>query len=40
MIHRWGWTLALNGDGTTTATTPDGQRTFHSHSPPTASAVA
>jgi hypothetical protein len=33
-IHRWGWTIALNGDGTTTATSPDGQRVLHSHSPP------
>jgi hypothetical protein len=36
MIHRRGWTVTLNADGTTTATSPDGQRTFHSHSPPTA----
>ena len=35
-IHRWGWTLTLNPDGTTTATSPDGQRTLHSHAPPTA----
>jgi hypothetical protein len=33
-IHRWGWTLALHTDGTTTATSPGGTRTFHSHSPP------
>jgi len=33
-IHRWGWTLTLHSDGTTTATSPDGQRTLHSHSPP------
>jgi Domain of unknown function (DUF222) len=33
-IHRWGWHLALNADGTTTATSPDGRRVFHSHSPP------
>jgi Domain of unknown function (DUF222)/HNH endonuclease len=33
-IHRWGWTLALNGDGTTTATSPDCTRILHSHSPP------
>jgi hypothetical protein len=39
-IHRWGWTLALNRDGTTTATSPDGQRTFHSHSPPTQTAAS
>jgi hypothetical protein len=35
-IHRWGWTLTLHPDGTTTATSPDGQRTLHSHAPPTA----
>ena len=35
-IHRWGWTLVLNPDGTTTAVSPDGKRTFHSHAPPTA----
>ncbi len=34
VIHRWGWTLQLHSDGTTTATSPDGTRTFHSHSPP------
>ena len=33
-IHRWGWTLTLNGDGTTTATSPDRTRTLHSHGPP------
>jgi hypothetical protein len=33
-IHRWGWNLALHSDGTTTATSPDGTRTLHSHSPP------
>jgi hypothetical protein len=37
-IHRWGWTLRLNPDGTTTATSPDGRRTFHSHSPPSRAA--
>jgi hypothetical protein len=39
VIHRWGWTLALNGDGTTTATSPDGHRVFRSHGPPTATAA-
>ena len=34
VVHRWGWTLALNPDGTTTATSPDGKRVFHSHGPP------
>ena len=33
-IHQWGWTLRLNPDGTTTATSPDGRRVWHSHSPP------
>ncbi len=35
-IHRWGWSLILNPDGTTTATSPDGQLTLHSHAPPAA----
>lgn len=35
-IHRWGWTLLLNPDGTSAATSPDGQRTLHSHAPPVA----
>jgi len=34
VIHRWGWTLRLKPDGTTTAASPDGQRTYHSHGPP------
>ena len=33
VIHTWGWTLALNPDGTITATSPHG-RVLHSHSPP------
>ena len=33
-IHRWGWDLRLNPDGTTTATSPDRTRTLHSHGPP------
>ena len=33
-VHRWGWGIALHPDGTTTATSPDGKRTLHSHSPP------
>jgi hypothetical protein len=33
-IHRWGWSLALNPDGTTTAASPDRSRTLHSHGPP------
>ena len=34
VIHRWGWTLTLYPDGGTTATSPDGTRTLHSHGPP------
>jgi hypothetical protein len=34
-IHRWGWHLTLHTDGTTSATSPGGGRTLHSHSPPT-----
>ena len=33
-IHRWGWQLTLNPDGTTTAVSPDGTKTVHSHAPP------
>ncbi len=36
-VHRWGWRLCLNPDGTTTATGPDG-RVLHSHGPPTRAA--
>jgi HNH endonuclease len=38
-IHRWGWRLALNSDGTTTAISPDHTRTLHSHSPPSTAAA-
>jgi len=38
LIHRWGWTIALNSDGTTTATSPDKSRTYRSHGPPAAAA--
>jgi hypothetical protein len=34
VIHRWGWTLVLNPDGTTTAWNPDKTKILHSHSPP------
>ena len=37
LIHRWGWSITLNPDGTTTMTSPYG-RTLHSHGPPTAAA--
>ena len=31
---RWGWTLVLNADGTTTAWNKDGTTVLHSHGPP------
>ena len=34
VIHRWGWTLVLNPDGTTTAWNPDKSKVLRSHSPP------
>src|SRR6266568_4601012 len=33
VIHRWGWTLVLNTDGTTTAWNKDKTKVLHSHSP-------
>jgi len=33
-IRRWGWTLTVNPDGTTTAWNKDKTRVLHSHSPP------
>jgi hypothetical protein len=35
-IHRWGWTLVLNPDGTTTAWNKDKTKVLHSHGPPAA----
>jgi Domain of unknown function (DUF222) len=34
VIHRWGWTLVLNPDGTTTSWNPDRTKVLHSHGPP------
>ena len=34
VIHRWGWTLVLNPDGTTSAWNKDKTKTLHSHGPP------
>jgi len=34
VIHRQGWTLALNRDGTTTAWNKDKTKVLHSHGPP------
>jgi hypothetical protein len=33
-IHQWGWTLVLNGDGTTTAWNKDRTKVLYSHGPP------
>jgi predicted restriction endonuclease len=37
-VHRWGWVLTLNADGTITALSPDRSRTVHSHGPPSRAA--
>jgi hypothetical protein len=34
VIHRWGWTVVLNPDGTTTAWNTDKTKIIHSHRPP------
>ena len=34
LVHRWGWTICLNADGTTTMTSPGGRRVYNSHAPP------
>jgi hypothetical protein len=34
VIHRWGWTLVLNPDGTTTAWNKDKTKMLRSHGPP------
>jgi len=39
LIHRRGWTIKLNPDGTTTAASPDRTLTLHSHGPPEATAA-
>ncbi len=39
LVHQWGWTITLNPDGTTTMTSPNGGRVYHSHSPPPACAA-
>jgi len=38
-VHRWGWGMALHPDGSVTATSPDGDKTLHSHGPPPAAAA-
>ena len=34
VIHRWGWTLVVNPDGTTSAWNKNKTRVLHSHGPP------
>jgi hypothetical protein len=34
VIHKWGWTLVLNPDGTTSAWNKDRTKVLHSHGPP------
>ena len=34
VIHRWGWTLVVNPDGTTSAWNKDKTKLLHSHGPP------
>jgi hypothetical protein len=36
MIHKWGWTITLRPAGTTIMTSPNRDRTYRSHAPPTA----
>jgi hypothetical protein len=38
LIHREGWQIVLNPDGTVTVTSPDGNRILRSHSPPSQAA--
>ena len=33
-VHRWGWAITLNPDGTVTATCPHTGRTLRDHDPP------
>jgi hypothetical protein len=37
-VHRWGWGIRLHPDGTVTAVSPDGDKTLHSHGPPSQAA--
>ena len=38
-VYRWGRTVSLNADGTTTMRSPDGSRVYYSHSPPASTAA-
>ncbi len=35
-VHRWGWVVTVQPDGTVTARSPDRARRFRSHGPPAA----
>jgi hypothetical protein len=37
-VHRWGWKIVLNPDGTVTASSPDATRVLRSHGPPSRAA--
>jgi Domain of unknown function (DUF222)/HNH endonuclease len=37
-VHRWGWGIVLHPDGSVTATGPGGDKTLHSHGPPSQAA--
>src|SRR5215469_8254707 len=37
-VHRWGWRIVLLPDGTVAVTSPDRDRTLHSHGPPSQAA--
>jgi hypothetical protein len=39
VVHRWGWSITLNPDGTSTMRSPDGTKVYRSHSPPPATAA-
>jgi hypothetical protein len=34
VVHRMGWTILVNPDGTTTAWNKDRSKVLHSHGPP------
>jgi hypothetical protein len=38
-IHRWGWAIVLQPDGSVTVTSPGRYRTYNSHGPPTNAAA-
>jgi len=38
-VHRWRWQIVLLPDGSVTVNSPDGYRSYHSHSPPAPAAA-